>query len=102
MELSLVHAIKAYGLMEAAPCCIFPPPQANKFLISLFLCRVLATLVYGLRRFIFDSPRVRKIKEGNLYLVKLNTVSGFLRKKLTEIPSLEMCCSRQVRYFARA
>ena len=43
-----------------------------------------------------DSPRVRKIKEGNLYLVKLNTASGFLRKKLTEIPFLEMCRSGQV------
>jgi hypothetical protein len=39
MELSLVHAIKAYGRMEAAPCCIFPPPQANKFLISLFFVK---------------------------------------------------------------
>lgn len=66
MELFLVHAIKPYGRMEAAPCFVFPPPQANKFLISLFLCRVLATLVYSLWRFILDSPRVRKIKEGNL------------------------------------
>ena len=96
MELSLTHAIKAYGRMEAVPCFIFPPPQANKFLISLFLCRGLATLVYSLRRLILDSPRVRKIKEGNLYLMKLNTASGFLRKKLTEIPFLEMCRSGQV------
>jgi hypothetical protein len=66
MELSLVHAIKPYGRMEGGPCFIFLPPQANKFLISLFLCRVLATLVYSLRRFILDSLRVRKIKEGNL------------------------------------
>ena len=28
--------------------------------------------------------------------MKLNTASGFLRKKVTEIPPLEMCRSRQV------
>jgi hypothetical protein len=81
MELSPIHAIKAYGRMEAASCCIFPPPQGSKFLIALFLRRVLATLVYSLRRFILDNPRVRKLREGNLYLVKLNAASGFLRKK---------------------
>lgn len=66
MELSLVHAIKPYGRMEGGPCFLSPPPQANKFLISPFVWRVLATLVYSLLRFILDSPRVKKIKEGNL------------------------------------
>jgi hypothetical protein len=75
---------------------IFPPPQANKFLICLFLCRALATLVYSLRRFILNCPRVRKIKGGYFVVSEINYCQWNFAQKAGKVSLRAGAC------FARA